>query len=148
MNEQIGSSTLITLGEAIQNLRASEQEGDMTNKMSAEVMQALEQHDAVHVLFNCGTSIEDEIAAHIWMIFATTAKISEMHRAVANQEHRNVLSGIGHLKLLGIWLSCLPRIVAIISKSLRMKKKLAVDELSQLKEQSILEIRREHGIVL
>ncbi|GET39435.1 ubiquinone biosynthesis protein COQ4 [Microseira wollei] len=148
MNENFGSSTLITLGEAIQKLRASQHEGDMTNKMSAEITQALDRHDAVHVLFNCGTSMEDEIAAHIWMVFGTTAKISKMHRAVANQEHRNVLSNIGHLKLIGIWFTCLPRIIAIISKSLRMKKRLAVEELSQLKEQSIVEIRREHGIVL
>lgn len=103
MNEHFGSDPSITLGEAIQKLRASEREGDMTNKMSAEIMQVFEQHDAVHVVFNCGTSIQDEIAVHIWMTFATTAKIREMHRAVANQEHRNVLSGIGHLKLMGIW---------------------------------------------
>lgn len=147
MNEHFGTETSITLGEAIQKLRASEQ-GDITNKMSVEITQAFEQHDAVHVLFNCATSIEDEIATHIWMIFATTARISEMHRAVANQEHRNVLSDIGHFKLMGIWLTCFPRIIGIIFKSLRMKKKLAVEELSKLKEQSILEIRREHGIVL
>ncbi|KAB8330765.1 hypothetical protein SD80_029395 [Scytonema tolypothrichoides VB-61278] len=138
----------MTLGEAIQKLRESEHEGDMTNKMSAEITQAFELHDAVHVLFNCGTSIEDEIAAHVWMLFATTAKISEMHRVVANQEHRNVLSGIGHFKLMVIWFTCFPRIIGIISKSLRMKKRLAVEELSKLKEQFILEIHQEHGIIL
>lgn len=148
MNEHFGFDTSITLGEAMEKLRASESESDMTNIMPSEIMQAFEQHDAVHVLFNCSTSIQDEIAAHIWMSFATTAKISEMHRAVASQEHRHVLSGIGHLKLMGIWFISLPRIFGIISKSLRMKKKLAVEELSQLKEKSIVEIRREHGIVL
>jgi hypothetical protein len=147
MNEHFSSEASITLGEAIQKLRALDK-GDMTDKMSVEIAQAFEQHDAVHVLFNCGTSIQDEIAAHIWMIFATTAKISEMHRAVANQEHRDVLSGIGHLKLIGIWFISLPRIISIIFKSLHMKKRLAVEELSKLKQQSIIEIRQEHGIVL
>ena len=148
MNKPCNFDTSITLGEAIKQLRASEHEGDMTNKISAEITQVFEQHDAVHILFNCGTSIEDEIAAHIWMIFATTAKISEMHRAVANQEHRNVLSGIGHFKLMGIWLTCLPRIIGIICKSLLMKKRLAVENLSNLKKQSVLEIRQEYGIIL
>jgi hypothetical protein len=148
MNEHFGSGTSLTLSEAIQKLRASQSEDDMTSRMPVEIEQAFEQHDAVHVLFDCGTSIQDEIAAHIWMVFATTANISEMHRAVASQEHCNVLSGIGHFKLIGIWLTCLPRIVGIIFKSLRMKKRLAVEDLSRLKEQSILEIRREHGIVL
>lgn len=146
MYEHSGSNTSVTLDEAIQRLRASE--GDMTDKMSADITQAFEQHDAVHILFNCGTSIEDEIAVHVWMLFATTIKVSQMHRAVANQEHRNVLSGIGHLKLIGIWLTCLPRIIGIIYKSLRMNKRLAVEQLARLKKQSILEIRQEHGIIL
>lgn len=148
MNEHSGSDTLITLGEAILELRALEIEGDMTSRIPVEITQALDQHDAVHVLFDCGTSIQDEIAAHIWMTFATTAKVSEMHRVVANQEHRNVLSSIGHFKLVGIWITSLPRIIGIIFKSLRMKKRLAVEELSRLKEQPVVEIRREHGIVL
>lgn len=148
MNQQFAANAAMSLGEAIQALRASEFEGDMTNKMPAEIMQAFEQHDAVHVLFNCGTSIQDEIAAHVWMLLATTANISEMHRAVASQEHRSVLTDIGHLKLIGIWFTCLPRIIGIIFKSLRMKKRLAVENLSKLKEQSILKIRQEHGIVL
>jgi ubiquinone biosynthesis protein Coq4 len=148
MNQYFGSDTSITLGEAIQKLRALEHEDDMTNQMSAEVIQALEQHDAVHVLFNCGTSIREEIAAHLWMLFATTANIGEMHRAVASIEHKSVLSNIGHFKLLGIWFTSLPRIIGIISKSLRMKKKLAIEELSQLKQKSLVEIRREYGIIL
>ncbi len=147
MNQHLDCDASTTLGEAIQKLRSLEHD-DMTNKMSAEVTQALEQHDAVHVLFNCGTSIREEIAAHLWMLFATTANISEMHRAVASIEHKSVLSKIGHFKLLGIWFTSLPRIIGIISKSLRMKKKLAIEELSQLKEMSLLEIRREHGIIL
>lgn len=146
MNEHFGSVTSMTLGEAIQKLRTSEAEGDLTSKFAVEIDQAFEQHDAVHVLFNLGTSIQDEIAAHIWMVFATTANINEMHRAIANQEHRTVLDGIGHFKLIGIWLTCLPRIIGIIFQSLRMKKRLAVEDLSKLKEQSIFEIRREHGI--
>ena len=65
MNQNFGCDASITLGEAIRKLRSLEQENDMTNKMSVEVAQALEQHDAVHVLFNCGTSIREEIAAYL-----------------------------------------------------------------------------------
>ncbi len=148
MNEQLGAEISMTLGEAIQKLRESESEGDMSAKISVEIKQALEQHDAVHILFDLGTSVRDEIAAHIWMLLATTADISQMHRAVASQEHRSVLAGIGHFKLMGIWLTCLPHIVAIVFKSLRMKKRVAVAELAKLKEQSIAQIRREHGIML
>ena len=147
MNKYLGSDPSMTLGEAIQNMRASEPE-DFANQASADIMQSLEQHDAVHILFDLGTSIQDEIAAHIWMMSATTANISEMHRAVATQEHRSVLAGIGHLQLLGVWCSSLPRIIGILFKSWRMKRKIAVEDLSTLKEQSILVIREDHGIVL
>jgi hypothetical protein len=148
MNDNFGFNPSITLGEAMQKMRGSESEDNLANKIPADIAQALEQHDAVHILFNCGTSIEDEIAVHLWMLLATTANIGEMHRAVASQEHRHILSGIGHFKLIGIWLASLPRIIGIVVKSLRMKKRLAVEELSRLKEQSILEIRREYGIVI
>jgi hypothetical protein len=147
MNEYFGLDPSMTLGAAMQKMRALEPE-DLANKVSADMLQALEQHDAVHILFDLGTSIQDEIAAHIWMVFATTADIGAMHRAVANQEHRNVLSGVGHLKLTGIWISSLPRIIGIFFKSLRMRQKVVVEDLSRLKEQTVLEIRREHGIVL
>lgn len=148
MSAYFGSDPSITLGEAIQRMRGSQPDGDMANKISADMSQAIEQHDAVHIVFDCGTSVQDEIAVHIWMVFATTAKISEMHRAVASQEHRDILSGIGHFKLMGSWVASLPRLVGIIVKSLRMKKRLALEELSRLKEQSILDIRQQHGIIL
>jgi hypothetical protein len=148
MDEYLGSDRSITLGEAMQKMRRFEAEGDLANQISADIAPALEQHDAIHILFDLGTSIQDEIAAHVWMLLATTAKISEMHGAVASDEHRHVLSDLGHLKLIGIWLTSLPRIVGIIFKSLRMKKRVAIEELSKLKEKSVLEIRQEHSIIL
>lgn len=148
MTKYLDFDSSMTLGEAIQKMRMSAAENDFTNQVSADTIQALEQHDAIHILFDCGTSSQDEIAVHVWMVFATTAKISEMHRAVASQEHRTALAGIGHLKLIGTWCVSFPLLVRIIFKSLRMTKKLAVEELHQLKQQSIFEIRQEHGIVL
>lgn len=147
MNEYLEFDSSITLGDAIRKMRAAEPE-DMANQVPAEIVPALEQHDAVHILFNLGTSIQDEIAAHVWMVCATTANIGEMHRVVATREHRSVLSGIGHLKSIGIWLSSLPRIISILFKSLRMNQKVDVQDFSRLKEQSVLEIRQKYGILL
>ncbi len=142
------SNSTITLGEAIQTMRALASEGNLAEQISAENARSLEQHDAVHILFNCGTSIRDEIAVHLWMLLATTIDISRMHRAVADREHRDVLAGIGHFKLLGIWLSSLPRIFGIIVQSFKMPKKLAVEDLAALKQRPVLDIRQEYGIVV
>ena len=92
-----------------------------------------------------GTSIQDEIAAHIWMALGTTAKISKIHKAVANAGYRKVLSGIGHLKLVGTWLTALPRILMIAVATMRMKK-IAFEELAQLKDMRLSEIRAVHGV--
>jgi hypothetical protein len=142
-------TSTMTLREAMQELRAvEEQKSDVSIRMSSNISQTFEYHDAVHVLFGCGTTIQDEIAAHVWMIFGTTAKLGEMHRAVANQEHHKVLTGIGHFKLFGIWVSCLPRILSIIAKCSRMRKRITLEELANLQEQPLCIIRREHGIVI
>jgi hypothetical protein len=145
---QLDFNSSMTLNEALQAMRDSASEGNLADQVSADIAQALEQHDAVHILFNCGTSVQDEIAVHLWMLLATTTNISEMHRAVASQEHRHILAGVGHLQLISIWLRSLPRIIGIVFKSLRMKKRLAMEEFAELKEQSILEIRLAHGITL
>lgn len=148
MSEYFSSDISMTLNEAIQQLRLSEADNDATAKMSIEAEKVFEQHDAIHVLFDCGTSIQDEITVHAWMLFATTANVSEMHRAVASQEHRSVLTGIGHFKLASVWISSLPRIFSVIIKSWRMKERLPVEALHELKNLPVLEIRREYGIVV
>ncbi|MBX9945058.1 MAG: hypothetical protein K2Y40_13320 [Reyranella sp.] len=139
----------LTLGEAIARLRATDDpSGEVTAAMNAAATHAFEQHDAVHVLFSCGTSVQDEIAAHVWMALGTTARLGEMHRAVASAEHRQVLSGIGHLRLVGIWVTSLPRILGIAFRALRMKKKVAFERLDELKGRSVVSIRQEHGIIV
>lgn len=141
------SDSSITLSEAISRLRKAEDPtGEVTTGMSSGSAGAFDMHDAVHVLFGCGTSLEEEIAAHVWMKFGTTAKLRDMHKAVANQEHRKVLSGLGHVKVVGTWLCMLPRILGIIVRSRRMKKPVAFEELARLKERAVLSIREEHGI--
>lgn len=147
MNEYFSPDPSMTLGEAIQKMRVAEPE-DLANQTAIEIAQLLEQHDAVHILFDLSTSIQDEIAAHLWMVLATTANMSEMHHAVASQEHRSVLSGIGHFKLMGIWLSSLPRLIGIVFNSLQMKRKVPMEDISRLKNRCICEIRQEYGIVL
>ncbi len=145
--DRFASNVSMTLGEAIQKIQASEAD-DFASRTSTELERLAEQHDAVHVLFDCGTSIRDEIAAHVWMLFATTANLSAMHQAVASREHRRITSRIGHMTLGRFWLSSLPRIISIVFNSLRMKKRVAMEDLARLKTLTVAEIRQEHGIIL
>ena len=141
------SETGLTLGEAIARLRRDEgPNGTVTSGMEAGSAEAFAMHDAVHVLFGCGTSLEDEIAAHVWMLCATTARVGEMHRAVANRQHRSVMTGLGHGRVAATWVRMLPRIFGIIAQARRMKKRVEVERLDELKLLSVDAIRREHGI--
>lgn len=137
----------LKLGEAIEMLRKTDDSDSiLTESMNAVAARAFEQHDAVHVIFGLGTSLHDEVAAHVWMALGTTANMSEMHKAVANAEHHKVLSGFGHLKLVGTWVTVLPRIVMIVVATLRMKKRIAFEELSRLRNMRLSDIRAEHGV--
>lgn len=137
----------LTLGEAIQKLRREEDPaGQVANAMSGETAAAFDMHDAVHILFGCDTSLEGEIAAHVWMKYGTTARVSDMHRAVANQEHRKVLAGLGHMTLVRTWARMSPRIVGIVLRTRGMSGRLPFERLSQLKQQTLASIRREYGI--
>ncbi len=141
------SQPSLKLGEAIELLRKTDDPDSLTtDAMNLVAAGAFEQHDAVHVIFGLGTSVQDEIAAHVWMALGTTAKISEMHKAVANAEHRKVLSGIGHLKLVGTWLTTLPNILMIALATMRMKKKIAFEDMPQLKSMTLSEIWVMHGV--
>ena len=147
MSIPIYSHPSLKLGEAIELLRKTDDpDATITDSMNSVAARAFEQHDAVHVIFGLGTSMRDEIAAHAWMALGTTAKISEMHNAVANSEHRKILSGIGHMKLIGTWLSTLPRILMIVLATMRMKKKIAFEELESLKNAKLSDIWAEHGV--
>lgn len=142
-------NSTITLEQAIEELRQKEEKkGNSPTKISNEISQTLDKHDAVHILFGCDTTIKDEIAAHVWMLCGTTAKLDEMHQAIAHQEHRNVLSNIGHLKLMGIWILLLPRILSIMLRCLSMKKRLSLEEIEKLKKQPLYKIRQEYGIIV
>ena len=134
----------LTLCQAIEHLRRSEDtDNQVSNAFMPVIGTVFDQHDAVHAIFGLGTSIEDEIAAHAWMVFATTAKVRDMHRAVASEEHRRVLDGIGHGQLMGRWIRMIPRLSSIAWHSLRMPQRLPLHEFDDLGVRSLGDIRRE-----
>lgn len=136
----------LTLGDAIRQLRVEAGEVDMAEAMSVESAKAFDMHDAVHIVFGCDESLPGEISAHVWMALATTAPLSEMHKAVASREHKSVLSGFGHMKLLGTWVAMLPRIIRIFWRARRMNRRLPYEHLSVLMHTSVAEIRADYRI--
>ena len=139
----------LTLREGITELRGAEgAEGDAAAQVSPELVHDLDVHDAIHVLFACPTNIAGEVIAHVWTVFGTTAKLADLHRVNAHQDHRQVLARIGHFRLLKSWLKSLPRIGSTILRSRRMTNRWPVEEMSSFLDRPLNEIRYEFGILL
>jgi hypothetical protein len=136
----------LTLAEAIIKLRAETGEADLTEAMAGQSTTAFDMHDAVHIVFGCDGSLPGEISAHVWMALATTAPLSEMHTAVASREHKFVLSGVGHLKLVKTWIGMIPKIALIFWRSRRMTSRLPYEGLPSLMSMSITDIRKAYRI--
>lgn len=55
-----------TLRKAIEDLRLDEDpDGSITEAMSKTSAYAIDVHDAVHLVFGCGTSLRDEVSTHV-----------------------------------------------------------------------------------
>lgn len=138
-----------TLREGVMGLRRAETAGsDAAETFAPELKHDIDVHDAIHVLFACPTTLAGEIIAHVWTAFGTTASLAEMHRVNRHADHRAVLAQIGHRKLLRVWLTSLPHIVATIWNAFRMKRRWRVKDMDSFLDQRLCDIRREHGIQL
>ena len=137
----------LTLREGIRELRRAEgADNDAAANVAPELAHDLNVHDAIHVLFGCPTSLAGEVIAHVWTGFGTTARPSDLHRVTSHEDHRQVLSRIGHGRLLRMWLRSLPRIVATLFNAGRMSRRWPVEELEAFLDRPLDEIRREYGI--
>lgn len=137
-----------TLHEAIQELRAFEGSDDAVVNLAPELREDIEIHDVIHVLFACGTDLASEVIAHIWTIFGTTYNVQNMARVNMHQDHQDVLSTIGHAKLLQMWAYKIPEIVKILYRAKRMIRRFPVQEYTQYLDRQLIDIREEFGIRL
>ncbi len=137
----------MTLRDGIAELRGAEgADGDAAAKVAPELVHDLDVHDAIHVLFVCPTSVAGEVIAHVWTAFGTSAKLADLHRVNAHQDHRKVLAQIGHRKLVKTWFRSLPQIVGTFRRARRMSRRWPVEQMDVFLDHSLADIRREFGI--
>ena len=139
----------MTLREGIQELRAAEgADGDAVENIAPELIPDLDIHDAIHVLFACPTNLAGEISAHIWTLFGTSMRLTDMHRVNMHQDHRQVLSDIGHARLLRIWFKNIPHLLATLFRSFRMARKWPAEGYSEYLDVPLSELRSLFGVRL
>ncbi|XGV97248.1 MAG: hypothetical protein ACAF41_31560 [Leptolyngbya sp. BL-A-14] len=137
-----------TLYEALLELRVLEGADDAAVNLAPELLDDVEIHDVIHVLFACSTDLAGEVIAHIWAVFGTTYDVREMARVNMHQDHQDVLASIGHARLLSMWVSRIPEIVKTLYRANRMVKRFPAQEYTQYLDKPLVEIREEFGIRL
>ena len=138
-----------TLAEGIAELRAAEgAQGDATQYVAPELLDDIDVHDAVHVLFGCSTDLRGEIIAHVWTALGTTMRLRDMQRVNRHEDHRETLAEIGHRRLLKSWAKGLPRVLATVAHALRMKRRWPAADFDRYLDRRLCDIRREFGIRL
>ncbi len=136
-----------TLREAVFELRFAEKaEKDAAQYVAAELLDDVDVHDAIHVLFGCSTNLRDEVIAHVWTVFGTTMKMKDMARVNLHKDHRQVLSNIGHGRVLKTWAWAVPQITSVILRAVKMKRRWPVEEYSSFLDQRLCDIRKSFNI--
>lgn len=147
--EYLNPRTTLTLRRGIEELRLAEgADGDASQNVSPELLEDIDVHDVIHVLFGCPTDLDGEIAAHAWTMFGTTVSIKDMRRVNVHRDHRAVLAEIGHWRLMKRWLRSLPIVVSVAHRALRMRRRWPADEFASFLDESLCDIRGEFGIRL
>ncbi|MEM7305062.1 MAG: hypothetical protein AAF682_00260 [Planctomycetota bacterium] len=139
----------LTLAQAVAELRRAEEPGDDASEtLAPELAGDIDIHDAIHAMFGCTTDLRGEILAHVWTLFGTTTSARAMVRVNLHRDHREVLTKIGHRKLLGTWLRNLPRILGTALRAARMTRRWPADRFEEDLDRRLVELRREYGVRL
>jgi hypothetical protein len=146
LNYQFPDSAL-TLRQGIKELRDFEgPQGDASIQMGAENDHVMKAHDAVHVVFGCSTSIEDEVIAHLAMLLGTDVKLSDIRKVAKAKEHKQVIRGHSGLKIFAVVAMSVLDLYAVYRLKRQMKKRWPWHGYAAHLDRSIEEIREEFGI--
>lgn len=138
-----------TLREGIRELRTYEgATHDASENVALDLADAIDMHDAIHVLFGCPTSLFGEIIAHVWTALGTTVKMQEMHRVSRHDDHRQALSKIGYRRLIATWLVNFPSILTTLICAMRMQLRWPAEDFILYLDQRLCDLRENFGICL
>jgi hypothetical protein len=136
--------SLQTLGAGLEEYYAHHPEL-LRTPISAEAQQFFGCHDAVHVVFGCGTALDDEAAVKIASLFGTTAGLrvlrgyasTESRAIYAELEAADVLRSIAHSVIV------VPRTIALC---LRQRRRWPWAGYREYLDVPLADLRREFGI--
>lgn len=136
-----------TLKEGIAELRAFVgPDHDSAIKMGLDMENTMKAHDAVHVVFGCDTSMEDEALSHFVMFLATDVKISDVKKVAKSTEHKAVVGEHSKSQIFTVLLGAPVDLINVLRLVRKMHKKWSWFGYEKYLDLQIKEIRNEFGI--
>ena len=111
-----------------------------------ELLEFMHAHDACHVLFGLGTSLDDEALADTWTMLATDMP-ARRYLAYLKREPFNLLfAEVGAWQLLVGTLRSLPRLVRVVWRARRMPARWPFWGYRQHLATPLCELRARYGV--
>ena len=117
-------------------------------------MEFFYNHDRIHVVFGCDTSIADEFKADFWTLFGTDMQFTQFinyiksPEIIAFQKELKAKAKRGYLNVdkKGVLTSALTSPIRIFLHTRKMKKKWPWKNHAEYLDKSLKSIREEFGI--
>lgn len=116
--------------------------------MNPEAARLFRQHDAAHVVFGCDTSLRGETLIDTWTIFGSTIGLRGYLAYLKLPQVNQLFAQAGARRIASEMLRCLPDIVRVVWRSLRLRRKWPWRGYADHLDRSLVEIRESFGIGL
>lgn len=89
----------------------------------ADLVEFMRAHDACHVLFGLGTTIDDEALADTWTMVATDMPVRRYLAYLERDPFKKLLAEVGVWQIIVGTLRSLPRIARVLWRARRMPRR-------------------------
>lgn len=111
-----------------------------------ELREFIRAHDACHVLFGLGTSVEDEAVADTWTIFGSDIGLRRYASYLKHPEIAGLINQIGGWRMTVGSARALPRVLRAIARARRMRAPWPFFAYAQALDVPIAALRRRYGV--
>ena len=115
--------------------------------LSEESRDLFRSHDICHVIFGLDTTLDDEAMADTRTLLSCDVGVRRYTRYLSTTpEAKAIFKELGYGRAIWITLHAIPRILAAVGESFRMKKKWPWKPPTRDLDRSLSELRSEYGI--
>jgi hypothetical protein len=136
-----------TLAEGLAEYRALNPQLADLRRMSPEASQFFRCHDVAHVVFGCGTALDDEAVVKIASVFGTTAGFGVL-RGYRLHESTEIYRRLRLGEMLNTFVRAFVVVPRTIGRCRRQRARWPWSEHAHHLDRTLADVRREFGITV